>query len=458
MAEQGITRTLAAYALSDAAALPAAVRVQACRAFLNHVACTVGAVYEPASVHAMAQADMFSGPRRATVLGRSTRVDALHAAWLNGLQSSIQTFDDTHLASVVHPTGPVASAALALLEHDDSLAVSGEEFLATLAFGIEIACRVGAVLTGPNSGLHLGVFTTGLAGAVGAAAACGRLLRLDVQRQTWALGIAAAQAAGLRVSHASMTGGLIPGQAARGGLEAALLAARGFDCSEAGLEARNGLFDVFAPGAKVDDAVAALGERFEIADLAFKPYPCGIVIHPAIDGCLALVQELAGEAIDRVRLRVHPLALQLTGTRHPRHGMDCKVSLFHWTAAALSRQRAGMDEQTDAAVHDSAIAALRDRIEAEPDAALARDEAFVEVRLVSGRTLAHHVPHARGSRERPLTDDELDAKFRSLVTPVLSDELGGELLTACRSLPVAGPDWVARLTRITRFTQLKPHT
>lgn len=448
MAEIGVTRQLAAYSLQGRECLPAAIRAQAARAFLNHVGCTLGAAREPACVLALAQADLFSGARRATVLGQRTRLDAAHAALVNSLQSSIQTFDDTHLASVVHPTGPVAAAAFALLEHDPALAVSGDEFLATLAMGIEVACRVGGVLTAAGSGLHLGVFTTGLAGAVGAAVACGRLLRLDVQRQTWAIGIAAVQANGLRVSHASMSGGLIPGQAARTGLTAALLAASGFDCSEAALEGRNGLLEVFAPGARASDLVAGLGEHFEMAELAYKPYPCGIVIHPSIDACLALAPALAGEPIERVDLRVHPLALQLTGTRHPWHSMDCKVSLFHWAAAALLRQRAGLSEQTEDAARDPAIAALRERIHAQSDAAAARDEAFVDIRLATGRTLSHHVPHARGSRDRPMTDGELDAKFMALATPVLGPAGATELLDTCHALPDLGPQWLQRVAAL----------
>ncbi|MBO9513965.1 MAG: MmgE/PrpD family protein [Variovorax sp.] len=456
MADSGVTARLAGYALSDGARLPAPILAQAARAFVNHVGCTVGAAREPACVLALAQADLFSGARCATAFGQQVRLDAPHAALVNGLQSSIQTFDDTHLASVVHPTGPIAAAAFALLEHEPARAVSGTEFLATLCLGIEIACRVGAALTAPGSGLHLGVFTTGLAGAIGAAAACGRLLRLDTQRVAWAIGIAAVQTGGLRVSHASMSGGLLAGLAARTGLSAALLAASGFDCGADPLEGRNGLLDVFAPGARAADMAADLHERFEMAELAYKPYPCGIVIHPAIDACLALAPLLRGESIERVELRVNPLALQLTGTRHPRHSMDCKVSLFHWAAGALLRERAGLAEQTEDAVADPAIAALRDRIHAEAQADLARDEARVSIHLASGRVLEHHIAHARGSRSRPMTDEELDAKFAQLAAPVLGDAAAANLLAACRSLPGLGPEGLLRVAELARIDGRTP--
>lgn len=444
-----VTRILARFTLEGDNRLGESVRAQAARAFVNHVGCAVGGSTEPAARLSLRQADRFSGARAATVFGRVERLDALHAAWINGLQSAIQTFDDTHLPSVVHPTGPVASAALALIEDESARAVDGETFVVALAMGIEVACRVGGALTQGGSGLHLGVFTTGIAGAIGAAAACGRLLGLDEERQAWALGIATAQAGGLRVSHATMTGGLIPAQGARIGLGAALLARDGFDCSSAGLEGRNGLFQVFAPHARPEAVIEALGDHFEMAELAYKPYPCGIVIHPVIDGCLDIAARLTpADRIAQVRLRVHPLALQLTGLRHPRQALDTKVSLWHWTAAALLRRRADIAMGDDDAVRDPELAALRERIEADADDALGRDEAWVEVTLDDGRRFDAHVPHARGSRARPMTDGEIDAKFTTQVAPVLGAARADELREACRRLRSSDASWAAWLPRL----------
>src|SRR4051812_36789088 len=149
MRDVDVTQALAAYSLSDAGALPQPVVRQTGRAFLNYVGCALGGVAEPASVLALAQANEFTGARTASVIGRAGKLDAQHAALVNCLQSSIQTFDDTHLASVIHPTGPVAAAAMALLQHRPELAVDGAGFLAALAFGVELSCRVASVLTTP---------------------------------------------------------------------------------------------------------------------------------------------------------------------------------------------------------------------------------------------------------------------------------------------------------------------
>ena len=452
MMREDPTRALAEFA-QGLPCLPPQTLQQARRAFSNYVGCTLGASKDPASVHALAHADEFSGRRTATVHGQRVRLDPLHAALVNCLQSSIQTFDDTHLASVIHPTGPVAAALVALLEHDPRIQVDGQGFLTALGIGIEVSCRVALALTSPPAQPHLGLFMTGITGGIGAAAACARVLGLDVQRTLWAMGTAAAQAGGLRATHTTMAAGLVPALGARAGLESALLARQGFDGPERVLEHPNGVLATLAPGSNSALVWQGLGVSFELDELCYKPYPCGVVIHPIIDACLALLPQLsgqsAGESIERVSLEVHPLVLQLTGTRHPAHALACNASVYHWAAAALTRGRAGIAEASEAALHQPDIAALRDRIEALPRDDLARDEARVQLHLASGRVLDMHIPHARGSRDRPLTDPELEAKLLAMATPVLGDHQARILSSACSALADAGPGWLGPLLAAT---------
>jgi 2-methylcitrate dehydratase PrpD len=215
------------------------------------------------------------------------------------------------------------------------------------------------------------------------------------------------------------------------------------------LEHANGLLATLASGSNHALAVQGLGVHFELDELSYKPYPCGVVIHPVIDGCLALLPQLSGEHIERVRLQVHPLVLKLTGTRHPAHALACNASVFHWAAAALTCGRAGIAEASEAALHQPDIAALRDRIEALPSDDLARDEARVQVHLASGGVIDMHIPHARGSRDRRLTDAELEAKLLAMATPVLGDQQAQHLATLCSALADAGPGWPSPLTAAT---------
>ena len=431
--QRGITRELAAYATqSTYAALPGQVRAEASRAFLNWLGCALGGCREPPVEIAVAAAMEAGGHPQAAVVGRRLRTDIASAAFLNCFSSSVLAFDDTHLATVTHPTGPVAAGLLALSETQK---VTGEEFVNALALGIEIECRMSNVLLMPPAQANLSLYVTGLTGPIGAAAALGRLLRFDEQTMVWAIGLAAAQASGFRATHGSMAGLVVPALGARSGATAALLAAKGFACSDGILEDERGFVSIFSRDANLDLAVDGLGRHFEMLSNAYKPYPCGIVIHPAIDACLDVAARLGPDArLDTITITVHPLTLTLTDRRSPATPVEAMVSIYHWAAASLLRRRAGLAELEQDCIDDAAIAALRARISVLGDAGLRRDEAIADVTLGNGTTLRSHVAAARGSAGRPMSDDDLDAKFRDQANRVLRPDTTAALLRLCRGL------------------------
>ena len=433
VARRQITRELAGYAAQARyGALPHAVRAEAVRAFLNWFGCVLGGCCEPAVQIAVAAARESGGHPQAAVFGHDLRTDLASAAFLNCFSSSILAFDDTHLATVTHPTGPVAAGLLAFSE---TMPVTGEDFLTALALGMEIECRMSNVLLLPPAQANVALYITGLTGPIGGAAALGRLLRLDAQRMVWAIGLAATQASGFRGTHGSMAGLVVPALGARNGVTAALLAGKGFTCSEAILEGDNGFVDIFTSDADLDRAVANLGGHFEMLANAYKPYPCGIVIHAAIDACLDVAAQVSsGETIARVTITVHPLTLMLTDRPAPTTTLEAMISIHHWTAAALVRRKAGIAEAQLACVEDADVVAMRARITVVGDETLRREEAVAEATLRSGATLRCHVPHARGSAARPMTDDDLDAKFRGQANRVLPARTTEALLALCRDI------------------------
>lgn len=428
---RAITRELAAFATgSRFAALPNSVRTEAARAFLNWMGCVLGGCRDPAVEIAVATVADAGGSPQASIIGHGRRADVASAAFVNCLSSTVLSFDDTHLATVTHPTGPVAAALFAFSEKH---AISGEDFVTALALGIEIECRMSNVLLLPPARANVGLFVTGITGPIGAAAALGRLLQLDEQQMTAAIGLAAAQASGFRGTHGAMAAFMIPAHAARSGVSAAMLALKGFSSTENVLEAPKGFVDVFGSGGDLDRAVDGLGRHFELFSNAYKPYPSGIVVHPAIDACLEIAEQIPNEAaLASVTLKVHPLALELCSRRAPKTPVEAQISLFHWAAACLVERAAGLAQLRQDCIDDPAVAALRARIAAVADPALARDEAIAEVTLTNGVSLRSHVPHARGSIARPLTDDELDAKFKAQASAVLSNGAGDKLLHLCR--------------------------
>src|SRR5882672_3473947 len=286
-----------------------AVDHEAHRTFLNWVGCAVGAARHPAADAALAAVSMLQPAPQATVLGRIEKVDMASAALINGITSHTFDFDDTHLRTIIHPAGPVVSAVLALAEQRGS---SGRAVIDALVLGIDVACRIGNAIYPDHydRGWHI----TGSTGMLGAAAGCARLLGLSPKQTTMALGIAASQPVGLREQFGTMTKPFHPGAAARAGLMSALLAGKGFTASERALEAPRGLVQVVSDKRAWNEVTDQLGERFEISFNTYKPFACGVVIHPSIDACVQLREQgITPEQIDRIELRVHSLVLELTG-------------------------------------------------------------------------------------------------------------------------------------------------
>ena len=424
-----VTRTLAKFVVdSKFADIPEKVRHEARRSVLNWLGCAIGACRHEGIDIALAALRDFSGPQQATVLGRGERLDIMHAALLNGISSHMFDFDDTHLKTVIHPSGPVASALVALAEYKP---MSGAEFLHAFILGVEVECRIGNAVY--PSHYDVGWHITGTAGVFGAAAAVAKILKLNQQQMTWALGIAATQSSGLREMFGTMCKPFHPGRAAQNGMTAAFLAAKNFTSSERGLEAPRGFANVLATARNYDEITGNLGKTWEVSLNTYKPFACGIVIHPIIDGCVQLRNEhkLKAADIESIALKVHPLVLELTGKKTPQVGLEGKFSVFHSAAVAIIHGEGGEDVYSDEVVRNPEVITLRDKVSAEVDKSVHEDAAHVTITLKDGRTLVKHVEHAIGSLARPMSDADLEAKFRKFSNAILGNAQTDALLKLC---------------------------
>jgi len=409
---QPVTRALARYVCSSRFGdLPATARQEALRAFVNFVGCAAGGAMEEDVQIMIDLLREFDGGAQATIVGRRERLDALNTAFINSMSSSALAFNDTHYATVAHPTSPVAAA---LLAHAERKSVSGEQFLHALLLGVEIQCRAGMILCAPPAESAVGLSMQGMVGSIGAAVAVGKCMGLDEEGMVTALGHAANQSSGLRQAQSTMGSHYTPGNAARAGYMAALLAARGFNCCDNVFEGPKGFAVSFARNANPAVASDRLGEHFEIVGLAYKPYPSGFVIHPVIDACLEIVKNgaLAAGDIERVELTVNPLTPKLTDIVAPRDRGQALVSFQHWAAVSLVHGAAGIAQIAEDVVRDPLIAALRQKVTAKPSEATGREAAKVEVTLKDGRRLEATVTDCRGSARRPMSDDDLSVKTR----------------------------------------------
>jgi 2-methylcitrate dehydratase PrpD len=315
--------------------------------------------------------------------------------------------------------------------------VSGPDFLLAFTLGVEFACRLCKALTVPPAKGSMAWSGTGITGGIGAAVAAGRLLGLDMPGMRTAIGIALSQAAGFRAMHGSLCTPLMPAQAAQTGLRAAMLAQAGFTSSPTALEGRYGYLSVFSEQPDLDALAGRLGEQFEILRNTYKPYPCGIVIHPIIDACLALrsAHGLNPARIAAVAIKASPGAMALCNNRNPQDEMQAHVSLHHWTAVCLIRGTARIqDMDTETAVRDPALMAFQDRVEATLDPDCPADSAEVTVTMIDGSRYTSRIAHGIGSVARPMSDAELGVKFAGMATPVLGAARTRTLMAQCWDL------------------------
>ena len=351
------------------------VRQQGRRAILNIAGCVVAGREDPA-----------------VRILRSTFPD--DDALIDAAAATAQDYDDTHLRTVIHATPPVAGALFALARKRN---VTGPAFLHALALGMETTCRLGNVVTPGHyeRGWHI----TSTCGVFGAAAAAGKLLNLDEKRFAHALGIAATQACGLVEMLGSMARVLNAGFAARNGLNAALLAAQGFEGPARPLEGLRGFMNVFGGNKDLEALTAGLGTHWEMRNVAYKPYPCGVVLHALIDACLEHRQAIRQS--EAISVGLHPLAIERTDRPEPRDVIEARLSAQHAVAVCALRGRAGAAEFEDLSPD---LRAFRTRVRVVRDESLDKMAATI---TPGSRTI-------RAPAAKPMDDARIEAKLREL--------------------------------------------
>jgi 2-methylcitrate dehydratase PrpD len=405
----GITRGLARFVVETSRDdIPQPVRHEAKRTLMNFFAVALSGCRSGPVEIALASLAEFSNRQQATVIGRSERIDALSAAFLNAAGANVLDFDDTHLPTAIHPSAPVAPALLALSE---LRAVSGPELITAFILGVEIEGRIGKAISPGHytKGWHI----TSTCGVFGAAAGAGRLLGLDVLRMISALGNAATQSSGLCECLGWPAKSISVGNAARNGLWSALLAEKGFEGPPEPIAGVQGFLNATAEPPDWPALTDGLGETWELMQNALKPYPCGFVIHPVLDVVLDWRRMHPADAIERVVVRGNPLLATRTDRPDIATGRESQVSVQHAVAAALLKGATGPDQFTDASATDPAIMAMRRKIEVVRDGAIPTVAAQVELWTTDGTRHALSTTASRGSPANPMSDRDIEDKLRT---------------------------------------------
>jgi 2-methylcitrate dehydratase PrpD len=408
--------------------LPSEVVEESKRSILNWLGVAIGAVHHESVDILLKLAQETGGPGQVTVLGRKERVDALNGALINGMTGHIFDFDDTHLRTIIHPTAPIAPAPLALAEWKGG---STKDVLASFALGVEAALRIGNSICPEH--YAVGWHGTGTLGVFGSALAASKMLKNDELATKYAIGIAATQASTIREMFGTMTKPYHPGKAAHDGLRAALIAGWGFTSSEQGIEAPRGYANVASTKFDPEEITGTLGKDWELMKNTYKPYPCGVVIHPVIDAALGLREKgVTKDNVESIVADVHPHVQELTSKRTPRTGLEGKFSVFHCIGAAIVEGKVGQAEFSDEKVQDPDIISVRDRSDINPTDAIRDDECRIHAKLKDGSEVEVYIEFASGSLDNPLSDKQLDAKFTDMVVPILGESKTQELIGIVR--------------------------
>jgi 2-methylcitrate dehydratase PrpD len=448
----GLTGSLAARVggIGFADLRPAQVE-RARHCLLDWLGVTLAGSQEDAGRIAQGVAAIEGGPPSSTIVGTPLRFGPQSAALANGTAAHALDYDDSNFWMVGHPSAPVLAAALAVAE---ARGLAGEAVVEAIVAGHEVAARVGLALGKAHylAGWH----ATGTVGTLAAAAAAGRLLGLDPDAMEHAFGLAATQAAGLKVSFGTMAKPLHAGRAAAGGVLAALLAEQGFTAGRAAIEGHQGLAATQTPDFDPERADLELDGRLGIEGTVYKKYACCGGTHGSINALERLVGDraLSADEVEEVRVLVSRQMFDICCIPEPRTGIEGKFSIRHAAALVLAGRSTGPSGFTDEIVADPALLGLRARVEVLDSGQATGHETTVTLRLRDGteQTL-------ESDARLPAADDELDRewdvlhrKFRELADPVLGAEAAEALAGRVRAVDAERD--VADLLQLARTGQL----
>ncbi len=426
-----ITETLARLGMSFRhETLPEDVRFLARQCFLDWLGVTLAGSREPLTRILLDQAGEEGGNPQATLIGLGRRATIQQAALVNGSASHALDYDDVQWEMSGHPSVPVIPGLLALAEQRGA---SGADFMSAFVAGFETECRVGLLV---NPGHYAkGWHATGTLGTFGSAAACANLLGLDEERWRHALGIAVAQAAGLKSMFGTMCKPLHAGKAAANGLMAATLAARGFTSNPAALETAQGFGTTQTATFQPERCLAGPANGFSLRSVLFKYHAACYGTHSTIEGVLRLKEDHAIDpgAVRAIQLRVPPGNLNMCNIPEPTTPLEGKFSLRFTAALALGHGDTTETAFTTARVNDPALTSLRDRVTVVGDEAIT-GATEVTVELADGRQLRAAVDVNQPATDLDRQWQRLTAKFRGLATPIIGAGAADEVIATVSHL------------------------
>ncbi|HEV7820944.1 MAG TPA: MmgE/PrpD family protein [Burkholderiales bacterium] len=405
------------------------------RTMLDFLTCAVSGAAMPVSQALLAYFEENDATRISSVIGNGTKLSAPNAAMVTGTNTHGLDFDDGHTQGSAHPSGVIFPAVLAVAQQRNSRA---QEIVTAVICGYDVMCRIAATMH-PESARR-GYHNTALAGVFGATSAVSNLLKLDAAKTLNALGLAGSFSAGIReyLDEGAEIKRIHPGKAARDGVICAEFAARGITGPSKVLEGRYGFFATHAaPNVKWPRLFEGLGERFEIDSIYHKPYPCCRHYHAVIDGIKELRQEHGFKAGDVAHAALGMYAVGFNGHdyKHCESLLDAQMSAPVAGALAILLGDVTATMFVPETLDRPDLRALIERVDAKIDDECERiypgvRSASVRIEMRNGKVLEKRVLEPKGEVKNPMTDADLEAKFRANCEPLLGKARCDDLLTA----------------------------
>jgi 2-methylcitrate dehydratase PrpD len=402
--------------------LPADVVEAAKKEVLDSLATALGGSNKAGVAELVDIVKEWGGEKQSTIITYGLKCPAPNAAQVNATMIHALDYDDGHQAALVHTGCITTSTALAVAERIGK--VSGKELITAIALGGDFMARLGLAGRPGKTALSSGWHPTTLLGHFGAAAVAGRLMKLNEERTTNAMGLAYHQAggAGSGVADGALAKRMGPGFAAKAGITAALMAERGITGERDPLEGKTGLFNTYMGGDYDPEILTeGLGKRFEGVNITNKPYPCCGLIHACVDAVLALKSkhEIEPEQIKEVVAygghSVYELSQPPEVKRHPRTIIDAQFSVPWVVATALVRGKVTVDDFTDEAIKRQEILEVTRKVSGKLVPEMDRHgvgPGGVIIKMKDGTVYKEEVGHCLGSVERPMAFKDITRKFR----------------------------------------------
>ncbi len=407
------------------------------RCIMDGLAVMLGGTEQPALDVMARYIKSIGGAAQSRLVGDAkTKVPAHLAALWHGLSGHAMDWDDTQLASgpgrpyglLTHPTVPPLSASLAI---SDLLGgVDGKAFLTAFNAGFEVECKIAEAIN-PDHYMR-GFHTSGTIGTFGSAIAAAKMLGFNAEQMAQTIGIATSMAAGVRANFGTMTKPLHVGRSSESGVTAALLVREGFTANEEALDGKWGYLTIAGPGGEPELVMGKFGKPFTMVDpgVSIKPYPCGVLTHPSMDALLYLMREEKIVADDIEKITIYAAKNILGPIRYTfaHTELEGKFSMHFLLAAIAVAGRAGKDEFTDAFVQRKDVQAMQRLVETVDDPEIEamgfdRIRSRLEVKTKSGKTIEKWADeNYRGSPHNPLSDKEVEGKFRDCAKGLLGED------------------------------------